>query len=229
MIDSIRTWLAVGVATLACTGFTGQAGAVLQSIEPDDFANGTIISNAYPGATLSEFDIFGGGVIGDVYSTTDDLVATRLGVPLQASTGDRVFGIRPILQFPNEAGDGDLRIDFDTPTNFVSVDFIGSNTGTAPNEIGIGRMLVYDASDTEIANLLAGPGDGLLFNEVETLTISRTTPDIAYIQLRRAGDNFVAVDNIQFNAVETVVPEPASLSMLALAAGLLGLRRRARA
>jgi len=209
------------VVLLALGATAGHAGLV--TVDPDAFADGTNITNAFPGVTLQTYEIWS-PAYGDVYAVDASTVAMRGVVPLQASTGQNVFNLRPPAQFPRSVGDLDFRVDFQEPTNFVSLDFIGSNTGFDEDEIGIGEMSAYDSSDVQLAIVTTALAGGLKFNIVETLTISRPTRDIAYTLARRRDDNAVAVDHLVFNDV----PEPASAVLVFLGFGAVASRVRRR-
>ena len=180
------------------------AQAILVTVEPDDFANGTEISNAFPGITLSAID-GGNNVIttSSVFSQTSAL----------ASTGTQVFGHDGIFGQTWANGlVGDLRIDFVQATDFVSIDIIANN-GFDP-----GFLWAYDSAGTLLDSFVT-QGD-LGSGTVETATISTASADIAYIIASGFGGNDVALDNFSYNS-SSAVPEPTVLALLCL--GLVGL------
>ena len=183
---------------------TSSAQAILITVDPDDYADGTDISNAASGITLSAID-GGFNVIetSAVFSQTSDL----------ASTGTRVFGHDGI--FVQTWANGlvaDLRIDFLQATDFVSIDIIANN-GFDP-----GFLKAYDSMGT-LLDSFTTQGD-LGSGTPETATVATASADIAYIIASGLSSNDVALDNLTYNST-TAVPAPSVLALLSL--GLVGL------
>ena len=188
---------------LALTLFTSMANAILITVDPDDFADGTDISNAFSGISLSAID--GGNNIlltNSVFSQTSSL----------ASTGTQVFGHDGIFTQTWAQGlVADLRIDFIQATDFVSLDIIANN-GSDP-----GFLESYDSTGTLLGSFTTqgNLGSGI----PETATISSGSANIAYVIASGLGGNDVALDNLIYNSA--TVPEPTILALLSF--GLLGV------
>src|SRR6056297_78795 len=98
-------------------------------IEPDQFASGDELTNAFSGVTLSVVDSDGRT------STGETVRAQSSGL---ASTGNLVFARGTSTTFNSSSSW--LRADFDLPTAEVSIDVIGDDS----NDPGI--LQAYDAS-----------------------------------------------------------------------------------
>jgi hypothetical protein len=184
--------------------FSFPLSAVLVSVDPDSFSAGTDISTAFSYVTLSS----GGGASGldgKVYAAGSS----------QASTGDNVFAnsrISPTLWLNKDVDGYFLRIDFVTPTHYVSIDLISDNGFDYPS------VWFYTTAGNLIKRNYLSP---LGVSQVYHAVIERETADIAYI---RAGGldmtgSTVLLDNLKFE-----VPEPATC--LILLSSLLILKNR---
>lgn len=181
------------------------ASAALINVDPDAFASGTDISNAFAGVTLSG----PGQANSAVFSLASGL----------ASTGSNIFGSG---DDGNEWGNGfnaGMRVDFAALTDFVSIDIIGNDSSDD------GRLLAYDAMNTLLATYTTG---ALGTGQVETALISRGSADIAYVIA--TGDanesDSISLDNLNYNS--GVIPEPASIALLGLGIAGIGYQRRKR-
>ena len=208
--------------------FSTQAFA-LTVVDPDDIigvSDDQIISNAFPGVTLSSTY-----PIGTVYAK-DATLDAEYGY---SSTGDFVFGNEGYhggylwnLGWLTDPDDDHIFIaEFDVPTNFVSLD------GIASDPIDEWTLEAYNASDVLIDSAVTALlGEGT----VGTLTVTSASWDIAYILAYGSGlsegcpeggegwSNGVDLDNLQYNQS---VPEPATMLLLGSGfLGLAGLRRR---
>jgi len=183
---------------LICFTFSPVTAAVI-SIDADDYPDGTDISTAFPGITLSSVGDYT-GLDGLVYAWGDAL----------ASTSTNVFANNLSYQRQWHAGITDvfaLRADFAYPADSVAIDIIGDDQGD------IGVLYAYGAADNLLESVTSHQ---LQYGEVFTAVIERASFDIKYIIAGGAADNTVHLDNLAAN-----VPEPASLVLLSLGALLL--------
>jgi hypothetical protein len=158
---------------------SGQPLVLRNSIEPDDKAVGRIASTAYAGVTL----------------TSVGLDADGLGVATDAnaSTGTKV--LRPFSVFRqdfNEGWSGDdnqLRVDFNSPTTYVSVDVIGLGIES------FGRLELYD-SNSKLLDRVTSPK--LTSGSKHTLELGRASADIHHVIIRGHMSTSIKIDNLKF-------------------------------
>jgi len=183
------------------------AEAVIISADADGFVGGSDISGSFSGLALSSVGGYS-GLDGSVYAWGDGL----------ASTPTSVFANNLSFQRQWYAGSTEgfgLRADFEQPADYVAIDIIGDDAG---GDVGI--LYAYDSAGV----LLDSAASGVLgYGEVFTAEISRAGFDIAYIIAggEPAGEHTVHLDNLTAN----VIPEPATLSLLAFGA-LAAVRMR---
>jgi len=184
------------------------ASAVIVSADADGFSDGTDISTAFAGMTLSSVGGYT-GLDGLVYAWGDGL----------ASTGTSVFANNLSFQrqwYANLADGFALRADFDQPADYVAIDIIGDDYS---GDIGV--LYAYNAADILLESVTS---DELGYGEVFTATVSRGSFDIAYII---AGGSLVTDDTVHLdNLIANVIPEPATLWLLGLGGLLLTKKRR---
>jgi hypothetical protein len=181
--------------------------AVLVTVDPDEFAAGTDISNAWTGITLSS----GGGganLDGKVYA------AYRSG-----SLGNEVFANSRISSklWLNNSTPGSyyyLQVDFHTPANHVLIDVISDNGSDFPglcySTDGINYKWIQDYP-------VLGPG------QIYTTAVPlRPAADIVSVRIGGLGSissYAVLLDNLRYE-----IPEPATC--LLLLSGWLLLKNR---
>ena len=215
-------WLvtAASVSYGVCTA--GPAQATIVVAEPDNFADGTDLTDAFAGVTLS---VVPANVVGKPPTkviTVEGATAVGTRTTNPATTGVRVFGQAPQpvagVQKFNEDRFGLLRADFAVATDYVQIDMIFDD-----DDVGILRA--FDASGILLGSVKVS-GDGRGPVPFVTGIISRISPDIAFITVGGFGSEGDVLDNLQFDLLDAAaVPEPSSLVMLCVAlAGLAGVR-----
>jgi len=182
--------------------------ALLVSVDADGYSNGTDISGAFDGITLSSVGGYP-GLDGLVYAWGDAL----------ASTGTNVFANNLSFQRQWYADYDDgfaLRADFDQPAGYVSIDIIGDDAGD------YGELLAYNSSGILIGYVMTPQ---LSTGEVFTATIDRDWAfDIAYII---AGGAAAFGDTVHLdNLTADVIPEPATFLLLGIGSLILTAKRR---
>ncbi len=174
--------------TLQLVDQQGAAIETAQYLKPDDYANETLLNQVLAGVTLSAVGM----------GTKD----TRVGAINTdvASAGDRVLG------FVRSGIDDEweiewtsitrvLRVDFDQPTTYISIDAIALADGA------LGRLEIYDAA----GNLLGRTTTGALReNDNSTIAIGVATPKIAYALVRSNSEAAILLDNLQVGPSATV-------------------------
>ena len=145
------------------------------SVEPDDFAEGTVLDHAVPGVTLSV--LYGG--------PTDQVQAVA---SFRASTGSLVFGHNgdDLWNFPSEA----LGIELDQPVAYLSVDVVGSVADQH-------AFIQFYDSDGNPIDVVSTP-DEMTAGQTYTLACSLGVPEIAaaIVSGSPCGGKHVAIDNL---------------------------------
>lgn len=176
--------------TVSLVNGAGEAVQLRNSVEPDSLPVGPVGSSPIGGVV---FVSIGGDSDGRVGVSND----------ASASTGSRVFSAFSVSSqtFLNTwtASNRRLQASFVTPTSTVSLDAIGTASGS------YGRLEAYNSSGQMIGRYTTGP---LQTGEVQTMTISRGTDDIAYIIAAGASRTDIRLDNLQFGPISSVLTGP---------------------
>lgn len=173
---ALRNWQ----ITLLSSG--GSPVATPGRVEPDQFAESTILNNQISGVTLVAFGSDVGG--NQVYAATSP----------SAATGTKAFANRngsssgPITSDWTEYG-RQLRANFTAPTNQVRMDAFGVAAGS------IGRLEIYSASNVLLGRYTTAALSG---GSRETMILTRPTADIAYAIFRAHAGSTIRFDNLRF-------------------------------
>ncbi len=143
--------------------------------DPDAAENQQLISGFFPGVTLSN-PINGG-----------DIFAPVAGF---APTGDQVYGATPTGSDGFRANDREFQADFHYLQTSVSID-IGSDDNS-----DVGFLRAYDSQGNLLEEQVS---DALSTGNFQTLTITRATPEIAYIIAAGVGTDITPLDNLNFS------------------------------
>ncbi len=164
------------------------------SVEPDDYEIGTDLSTIVPGVTLS------------VEEQSDGVVVSALGDAGRccscpspdpcASTGTQVFGWFEVTGGPWQQDSGEFRADFDQPTDFVSIDLVGTDNGDA-------QLRAFAANGALLQSFTAHLDAR---GHIVTASISRASPDIAYILAGGVINERNNLDNFRFNRIAPPFP-----------------------
>lgn len=209
------TWRFACAAVLLA--FVGEAQAEIITVDLNSFSTGTSLTNAVPGLTISQGDgstkiTSAVGLTGTqqfaIWNTTGDF--RHLTSPAEATLAATLAASADPQYI--------LRIDFDKPTNFVSIDLI-PNDDNDP-----GSIAAFDSA----GNLIGTDstlGAGLTGVPI-TLTVSG--PGIATLLVGGTGPQTVQVDTLLY---DLTCPEPASIAVWGIVAAVMGIsvyRRRKR-
>jgi hypothetical protein len=173
-------------------------------VEPDDYAHAQELNTISPHVTLSTGAFSDNRPTFDVVSYTD---------AADASTGTKVFAHAGGIPFWNT--NRTFRMDFHSLVTRIQLDYVGS--GFFDNSYQ-GRLEAYSSTGVLLDSYLTAP---LAEGQFETMTVE--APQIAWALAYPPEDPFGDLDYLRF----TVVPEPGTVALVALAAwGGVFVRRR---
>ena len=192
-----------------------QASAV--TINLDDLAVGTTLTNQYAGVTFSANTFTGAGS-----STSGSPWATNTDMTVVSSTGSDVGGLgspslvsgnllRSFSAWLNENGDPSFRVSFAAPVNFFSATFAGVSTAA--------DVTIWAYNGTTLLGTTSGTTSG-------QFVLSFAAASITSVAVRPGSFNdWVGVDNFTYTPAP-VVPEVSTYAMMGLGMALLAFRRR---
>jgi hypothetical protein len=183
--------------------------AQLLVVEPDNYTNGTVLNHIIPEVSL----ITAGSNNQPHPPVPFDVRATTSTFPFIPPTGSNVFAHAGGIPFWYT--DRRLRMDFAGLVSTLSIDYQGGTTSVQEH----GTLEVYNGQNVLLASYVTGP---LLGGQIETMSINRASPDIAYaIAYALPGDvAFGRLDHLVFN---TPVPAPEPSVWWTLALGVVGI------
>ena len=201
MTNTTACWIST---TLLITSLSASADTF--RLDPDNYTSGTDLTHVMPQVTLSL------AVSGDNQWVIDSWYISAQSDSF-ASTGNNVFGY---LGSYTSLWDGRrLRMDFSSKISSVSIDFIGSTGNDA------GELHIFDSNWHELGSAFVTPA--LAPHQVETMSLSSSTADIAHAVAYTQGGWFGRLANLQFT---TAVPEPTpALFGATIVACLLRMRK----
>jgi hypothetical protein len=194
------------------------------AIEPDNYAEGTVVNDVHPQVQLRIFV----GSMNDDFPTDFGVFPTPSIIPVTAnenvdifgghftSTGIKSFGHANIGFFPESR---QLAMRFLAPTSSVAIDFIGRSTLSSQ----VGVLEIFNGAGTLLDTFTSGP---LFSHQVATLSLSRPQADIVYARAfsHRDFSPFGTLDNLRGE----IVPEPGSTVVVLIAGVLCALCNRRR-
>ena len=191
-----------------------QTGATV--ITFDTLAVGTTLSTQYAGVVFAPNAFSGaGGPTGSWATNTNMTLVSATGPDVGALGSPSLVSGNVLRSFPgwiNENGDPSFRVSFAGAIDSFSADFAGVET---PADV---RLFAYDGSN--LLGTVAGSTAG-------QFTLSFAAPRITSVVLT-PGDflDYVAVDNIRYQAAVSAVPEPGTWALIGL--GILVVARARR-
>ena len=247
-LQALAAWVILSV--------TAPSHANLITIEPDDFAANENISYVMPGARLSAVSKLADGTLVEsavIARQLDSSCIPSPGLPTCAATGQKLFGHdRPSLSNSHLWGEVEdavayfqgspidapffrtvLRVDFETPTNYVDV------LGAFWNGDSVG-MSAFNAAGQEVSRCILGgvpgaePGDCRSVYSEDAIgpsgvwgwyrtSVTSAMADISFVLIGGAA-NYRQLDQIRF-----AIPEPGTSVLLGVGlAMLLVVQRRRR-
>lgn len=201
------------IALIICVVSMTTAQAQLLTLEPDDYAEGTVLNTVIPGLSMITV-----GTDNLPYQPRSfDVTAATRNFPYPPPTGDKVFAHAGV-PFWNDIRK--LRMDFGGAVSTINIDFMGSSSLT-PEQ---GRLEVYGTSGQLLQSYTTQP---LFGGQVETMSIQRNQADVAWaVAWTLPGQSvFGSLDHLVFSQ-PVAVPEPGTLALLSL--GVVGLLLRVR-
>jgi hypothetical protein len=180
--DGVRQASEIGLSTweVQLVDGTGTQLELQTFAEPDAAAPGEISANYFPGVSLTSIGLDSNGILG-IGGSSDATTDSQVFVPYSFIRGELVaswFG-----------QDHELRIEFDAPTSFVSIDAI------AASDESFARIDAYDIDGNLIERMTSS---GISNGQSEALVIRRESADIAYAIARPHRNTAVLFDNLKF-------------------------------
>ena len=194
--------LLVAIDLVCCAPGTAQ----LITIEPDNYATGTVLDHIVPEVHLTT-----AGANNQPIPPVPFPVTSQPTPPGYPSTGVNVFAQAGVNFFWDAVR---LRMDFNGLVQSISLDSIGSGFNLAPER---GHLDVYNSENILIDSYTTGV---LGAGQVQTMSLSHADPDMAWAVAWSEGQTFGRLDHLVFS---TPVPVPEPAMALLFGAGVVGI------
>jgi hypothetical protein len=177
--------------------------AVLVTIEPDNYAENTILNNISPHVSL----ITAG--------------ANNLAIPFDVTAKEDIFNAPTGTKVYAHAGvgfwnsDRRLLMTFSSPIDSVSIDFAGGTHFA----FEVGYLDAFDVNKTFLYRYSTAP---LQYGEIERMSVFGAGIAYAVAYIPPGLGSFGRLDNLAFN----VIPEPSVIFLLGISLVLYGFLRR---
>jgi len=197
-VGGFQYWDYKGINSRGLAVHTGEITATvvpseLVTIEPDSFTSGTSLTNAFPGVTISQ----GNGET-NIIAATGITGSQEFGIAGAPGEAGYFFGL-PIpatsdlaatLAGARYGGKYVLRVDFASPTDFVSIDLIPDDS------IDPGSIAAFDSAGT-----LLGTDFYITSTPGVRNTLSVSVPGIATLLAagRESGGETVGIDTLRYH------------------------------
>ncbi|MEM9825059.1 MAG: CARDB domain-containing protein [Planctomycetota bacterium] len=149
----------------------------VRSIEPDDYPVGSDLTNVIPGVTLT--------VANSAGVPNGQIVQSVTAGSFASSTGSRIFSRDGNPSWNSNSAW--LRADFANPVSEVSIDVIGDDSSDP------GLLRAFDASGNLLQEVV---GFNTSTGNPQTLSINRSSADIALILASGRGGDTAGLDNL---------------------------------
>ena len=194
-------------------------GASAATINFENLAVGTILSNQYAGVTFAANAFTGAGSSssGKPWATNTDMTIVSslaggdvggLGSPSLVS-GNVLHSFNKWL---SETGDPSFRISFASAINSFSATFAGVSTGA--------DVRIFAFNGATLLSTVAGAGTGQFVLSYAAASIT------SVVVAPGSFDDWVGVDDITYTTAVVGVPEPETYALMALGLAAMALARR---
>jgi len=186
---------------------TGAVNAAMIDVDLDSVASGTNISSSFNGVTFSMYQEISGS-----FGADTSVFAVEL------TTGNNVFGHTTPLnslaaaewKHESSAHKATLKISFDNPVDWFSIDFIANSDGDK------GQLQSYNSAG---AGLNTSPLSTAILSNGAVQTLQFSSTDISSALITGVGST-VMLDNLKYNSTN---PVPIPSTIFLLGCGILGL------
>lgn len=164
-------------------GYVSSGEAI--TADPDDFADNTVLDTAFSGLRLSN-EVTGGSVY------AEDVTGA-----FTPATGTQTFAPNLSGLYGWREGRNELRVDFAEPQMIVSLDVVSNDAIFTSTDQGI--MRAFAADGTLLEEVVSAAVNRF---QTDTMTISHSVADIAYIVATGLGSDETPLDHLVYGTTD---------------------------
>ncbi len=203
----------ISLAWIVSLAASLSANAQPLTIEPDNYADGTVLDHIRPEVSLTTVGNNNQPIPPVTFSVT-----AQPTPPGHASTGTKVFAEAGVNFFNDNFR---LRMNFNGVVQELGLDAIGSGFTLQPER---GHLEVYNSQNALIDSFVT---DILGNAQIQRMSLHHGAPDIAWAVAWSEGGTFARLDNFVFSP-PVPVPEPSVVALALSGILLIAVSRRGR-